>query len=139
LAVLGKLDGEIGVEEGLSLVIEKLLTRLRSEAPPDTARKLITAAYWLSGLRVNQDIADALFRRISDMGLEESTTYQAVMQKGASREGRRMLLRMGRAKWGPASDSALAAIESISDLDRLEMLGERLLTVDGWDELLAAP
>lgn len=107
------------------------------------------AAYVLTGLRVSRDIGLALFRRVE--GMQESTTYQAILDEGHVRgraegwaegraeEARRMLLRLGRAKLGPADAATVAALEALTDLDRLEALGERLLKVASWQELLAEP
>lgn len=67
--------------------------------------------------------------------MKESTTYQAILAD----EAKRILLRMGGKRLGPADADTRAAIESIVDVDRLEQLAERLLDVSSWDELLATP
>ena len=65
--------------------------------------------------------------------MKESATYQAILAD----EAKRILLRMGGKRFGPADADTRAAIESIVDVDRLEQLTERLLDVSRWDELLA--
>jgi Domain of unknown function (DUF4351) len=51
---------------------------------------------------------------------------------------RHVLLRQGRAKFGEPDAATLAAIESLTDLGRIEQLGERLLQVNSWQELLSS-
>ena len=79
--------------------------------------------------------------------MEESTTYQAIIAKGRAEgraegqavEARKILLRQGSKRFGPADARARGAVEAITDIDRLEKLTERLLDVSSWDELLATP
>ena len=52
LAPLGKLPGEMAVKDGVASVIQRLIERLQREAPPDQARRLLTGAYVLTGLRI---------------------------------------------------------------------------------------
>ncbi len=68
--------------------------------------------------------------------MEESTTYQATIRKGATGEPRRLLLRIGTKKIGPPREETQARIEAINDLPLLEALVYRLLDVNSWDELL---
>lgn len=91
-------------------------------------------------------------------GLEESTTYTAVMDALRARfEGREQgreeervanrrdflrrtqlaLLRNGQLVFGEPTPYIVATIESIDDLERLDMLGYLLLKVSSWDELMA--
>lgn len=79
-----------------------------------------------------------------DKVLEDSWVVQEYLKRGEKRGEahgavvtRKVLLRQGRLKFGPPDAAAIAAIEGISDLDRLDSLSERLLTVNSWDELLA--
>lgn len=70
--------------------------------------------------------------------MEESTTYQLIVKRGRIQEARAFLLRQGRSKFGVPADAAVtAALERITDLEHLETLGERLLHVSNWQELLA--
>ena len=71
--------------------------------------------------------------------MEESTTYQAIITRGRIDEARKILLRQGSKRFAPADARARAAVEAITDIDRLEKLTERLLDVSSWDELLATP
>jgi hypothetical protein len=76
--------------------------------------------------------------------MEESSTIRASveegrqkgLEEGQARVARRIILRLGRKRFGDAGDAVRSRLEAISDLERLESLGDRLLIVSGWDELL---
>jgi hypothetical protein len=75
--------------------------------------------------------------------MEESVTYQAILQKGEARgraeEARRIVRLIGEQRFGtpdPATDSALSAI---TDPERLERMAGRLLKAADWSDLLATP
>ena len=71
--------------------------------------------------------------------MEESSTYQYIVAKGELREAKKILMLLGGKRFGRPDAKISAAIESISDLERLEQLGQRLLEVSSWEELLATP
>ncbi len=71
--------------------------------------------------------------------MEESSTYQSIVAKGALKGEKKLLMLQGRKRFGPPDVQTTAAIEAITDLDRLEQLGQRLLDVSSWQELLATP
>ena len=58
------------------------------------------------------------------------------MNEGRTNEARSLLLRVGRKKLGPLLPAHEAAINEIFDLARLEVLCEKLLDVNTWDDLL---
>ncbi len=84
-------------------------------------------------------------------GIEESSVYQDIFGKGEATgrdkgliEGsvtavRAALLRQGRKKFGPPSETVEATINALTDLDRLNALLDRILDVPTWDDLLAPP
>ena len=47
--------------------------------------------------------------------------------------------RQGRSRFGNVDADTEAALRSIRDLDRLERLGEAVLTAQSWEELLETP
>jgi hypothetical protein len=49
------------------------------------------------------------------------------------------LLRLGRKKFGPPDPRIEATVAAIGDLDRLNLLLDRIFDVSSWDELLSAP
>ena len=72
--------------------------------------------------------------------MKESTTYQMILEEGIEQgieQGlRRSLLRFGEHRWGTPGADIVEAVDAISDRTRLELLQERVLEVDSWDELL---
>jgi hypothetical protein len=61
-------------------------------------------------------------------------------EEGRLDEARAMLLRVSRNKFGRApTKKQQAELDAITDLARLEALGEVLLDVSSWGELLATP
>ena len=87
--------------------------------------------------------------------MQESTAYDEVMNEGPDRgrlegetrgrlEGEirskvRLLLRLGRKQIGNPDAATEAALSAITDLDRLERLGDAVLTAKTWSELLGTP
>src|SRR5262249_52103329 len=104
-----------------------------------------TATYVLMGLRYERELIDRLLQGVIEM--EESVTYQGILEKGEARgeakgevkEARRLVLLQGNKRFGPAPPEVTAALQAITDTDKLEQLGLRLLDVESWHELLGLP
>jgi len=137
LAVLARLPDDIPQEQGLAGVIQRFCERLQREAPPEKFGKLLTSAYVLTGLRVPRQRAWTLFRGVQ--GMHESDTYLAILDEGAVKAFRKLLLRLGQKKFGPASDDVVTAIQGVEDQERLERLIERYTELSSWQELLQVP
>lgn len=118
-------------------VIRRVKERLTGPKAPRRAADVLAAAYVLLGLRYSDEFANALFQEV--LGMEESTTYQAIVRKGRelgrTEEARRMLLLQGESRFGRADVSARTALESIADLAQLEELGVRLMHAGSWQDL----
>jgi len=87
--------------------------------------------------------------------LKDSSFYRVLLKEGREEgrnEGRKegekrgqiagaqkLLFRVGRSRLGPISRKYRVAIEAIDDLALLERLGDQLLDVSSWSELLAEP
>ena len=54
----------------------------------------------------------------------ESDTYLYILEQGGTKEAHRFLLRQGRKKFGEADENIRMMVESITDLERLEWMGE---------------
>jgi hypothetical protein len=67
----------------------------------------------------------------------ESSTYRGLINDGRLEEAHKLLLRLGRKKFGAPEEAIEATVRAIRRLKRLEDLVERLLTVNSWEELLA--
>ncbi len=61
--------------------------------------------------------------------MHESSTYQAILDEGALKHARNMVLRVGRKKFGPAGDDVQTAVQGIENLERLQRLQEGILDV----------
>ncbi len=72
----------------------------------------------------------AIFERI------EKLAYARGYVKGVREAVRRILLRIGTAKFGERGPSVAAALDTISDVYRLEDLAAGVLAADSWDDLL---
>jgi predicted transposase YdaD len=119
-------------------VIRRMEERISKETSPAEAGLLWTATYVLMGLRYSPQLASQLLQGVRAM--KESATYQAIIEEdreeGRVEEARALLLRHGTKRFGPPAPQAQAALEAITAIDRLELLSERLLDVESWDELL---
>ena len=136
LAPLGKVR-----PEELPAVIAQMKGRLKRERRGQAAR-LWSAAYILMGFRYEQALIQRLLQGVETM--KESTTYQAILSEGKAEgvaegkteEARNMLLLLGRRRFGEPPPEAVAALDALSDVSRLEELGVRLLEASSWQELL---
>ena len=129
LALLGDVR-----KEDLPTVVAQVKDRLEREAPPRQAAELWSAAYFLMGLRYEPAFIQMLLRGVRTM--IESSTYRATVEEGEVQMGRKMLLRQGRRRFGEPSPQVLTALNALTDVSRLEELGDRLLQVSSWEELL---
>jgi hypothetical protein len=137
LALLGQLPAGVSAEEGLPDVIRRIERRVRREAAADEAAHLLTSAFVLSGLRVSKETAVELFRGVP--AVEESTTYQYILEQGGVRTARRILLAQGRDLFGPPDEATATRLNGISDLERLERMARRVPQASGWRDLLETP
>lgn len=137
LAVLGRLPEGLPVEDGLAATAQRLIVRLESETSRDQAKSLLTAAFVLTGMRVRREAALRVFRKVSAM--KESDTYLAIMDEGSERQAKKDILRLGQKRLGPLDETITSRLESISDLDRLDRILERLLEAHDWQDLLNTP
>jgi hypothetical protein len=139
LAVLGQLPAEVELEVALGGVIDQLIRRMQTDAAPERVRRLLTASYVLTGLRVPRDVALELFQGVRAM--RDSDTYLAILDEGREagriEELRKMIIRLGKKYFGSPDEIVIAAIAAVNDPERLENLLERLADVESWQELLA--
>jgi hypothetical protein len=122
-----------GAQDNLPEVVRQMRGRIEAEATPDERATLWSATYFLMGLRYPSDLAARFLQGVQ--GMKDSTTYQATLAEGA----RKLVLRQGRKRFGPPGREITAALESITDVEQLERLGERLLDVTTWEDLLGQP
>jgi predicted transposase YdaD len=136
-------------EPELPGVIGQMKERMRAEVKPSEEAQLWTATYVLMGLRYDKALARELLKGVREM--EESVTYQAIIQKGkaegkiegkiegAAEEAQRILLLVGTKAFGQPDAATQTAIAALLDRERLESLIERVGEVTTWQELLGKP
>jgi hypothetical protein len=126
-------------------VLEQIDSRLAAEAPPADAVRMMTSALTLAGMRLDAGEIDALTRRLPTMNILKDSSFYPVLKEWAAeaREHhgelkgiRKTLIRQGRIRFGRLDKGSRARIEAIDDLDRLELLSERLLSATSWADLL---
>jgi hypothetical protein len=137
LAVLGRLPAGLSLEDGLTAVARRVVERLTQEAPPDRAKKLLTDAFLLTGLRVRRDVAARIFRGVRAM--QESDTYLAILDEGKERATRDNILVVGEERFGPPAEAVQAQLANVTDLERLKRMLRRAVKAANWEEILSTP
>lgn len=137
LSVLGRLQEHIPLEEALATVAERIAERLINEAPPERAKKLLTEALLLTGLRVARNVALKIFRGVRMM--EESDTYLMILEQGEERATRENILVVGEERLGPPDETIRARLKSVTELSSLKQMVRRAAKAESWQEILDAP
>jgi hypothetical protein len=137
LAVLGQLPEGLSLEDGLAAVARRVVERLVNEAPPDRAKKLLTDALLLTGLRVRRDTAFRIFRGVRVM--QESDTYLAIIDEGQEKATREGILVIGEERFGAPEEAVRVRLASITDLERLKRMLRRAVKAANWQEILDTP
>ncbi len=133
----GRLPNELSLEDGLAAVAQQVVQRLMQEAPPEWAKKLLTEALLLTGLRVRRDVAAKIFRGVRLM--QESETYLRILDEGQEKRARKDILIIGEENFGSADETVNAQLDSIADLNPLEGMVCRAVKAASWQEILDTP
>lgn len=100
--------------------------------------RLTDATVWLLSQRhVEPGEIATVIKAMATTPFLQTPLVQALLMDDRITQVRRLLLRLGRKKFGPPSPDQEAAGNEIADLTRLEHLLERLLEANSWQELLA--
>lgn len=137
LAVLGRLPAGLLPEDGLAIIAQRIVERLTSDAPAERAKKLLTDALLLAGLRVSRNVALNIFRGVRM--LEESDTYLMILEQGEERGRRADIVLVGEARFGASTEAVRAQLDAVTDLARLKRMVSRAATAASWDEVLDTP
>ncbi len=137
LAVLGRLPAGLSLEDGLAAVAQQLVDRLVKEAPPERAKRLLTDAFLLTGLRVRRDAAARIFRGVRAM--HESDTYLAILDEGQEKCARELVLSVGEVRLGSVSEAGKAQLAAVTDLARLKRMVRCAAVAANWQEILDTP
>lgn len=135
LATLGQLPAGQPSPDALRSVVEEIQRRLKHEASHAESVRLMTAAYILTGLRVKKTDLASIYRGVGLM--TESTAYDEAVEEGEVKRSHRLVLRLGRKRFGDPDAATERELRSIRDLDRLERLADAILSAASWAELLA--
>ena len=124
-------------------VLVAISERLERETTPDQAKTLWNATTILMGLRYSKDEIDGIIRGVSKMlfgirGIEESSVYQDILQKGDRPRGEEDPDPPRYQEVRATRRAGQAQIAALDDLDRLHELGRWRLDVATWDELLGS-
>jgi hypothetical protein len=134
LSVLGAMPPGVSTEDGIAEVVASLCRRVERAYDRETANHLITSTLVLSGLRLEKELAVKIFRRYR--AVEDSTTYQYIVEQGALKEMRGFLLQLGARRFGAPTERVKAAIQEVEDIPRLERMGLRVNDVASWNDVL---
>jgi hypothetical protein len=137
LALLGRLPEDLSLEDGLTAVARRVAERLTREAPADRARKLLTDAFLLTGLRVRRNVAAQIFRGVRAM--HESDTFLAIIDEGQEKFAHKAILAVGEERFGPPDEKVVAQLSAVTDLARLERMVRRAAKATAWQEVLETP
>jgi hypothetical protein len=128
-------------------VLRRMTERFETEAEPQEIGDYWAATYGLMGLVYPESISKALLQGVRKM--RESVTYRAILREGralgraeARLEGRleiakSIIRRQATKRFGPPCAAIIEEIDAHTDIDRLELLCERVLYAANWDELMA--
>src|SRR5206468_7896545 len=119
-------------EAELPGIIERMNERLSKRQARRLAPQLWASTYILLGLNHSAAVAHALMQGV--LSMKESATYQAILQEGlqeglaagAVGEARRLLLRIGTKHLGRPGARIQAALDRITDVERLEAMIDRV-------------
>ncbi len=142
LAPLALLTDEAagGLDAAVGLLRESLHCRGVDEK---LTTEVFGSSFILGGLRYEQERLLDAFGRFS-MLLEESTTYQYLINKGMDQgrnEGlqalRKIVLNGGTRRFGVPPTEKVASLQKIEDINRLALLVDRISEARSWDDLIA--
>ena len=129
-------------------VIDQMKQRFHRDTKREERQHLWAATYLMMGLRFDAALIDTVMKGVQDM--EESTTYQALLERGEKKgmetgvgkgriaEAREIVIRLGSKKFGSPTRTIRSKVEREADLSRLNAMIDQLLEAESWSELLAA-
>ncbi len=71
--------------------------------------------------------------------MHESDTYLMILDEGAEKALKEMILRLGEAQVGAPDESVKAQLNGVKDLERLKRMTLKLLKAASWQEILDTP
>jgi hypothetical protein len=137
LAMLGALPEGADLVQGLTGIAHQLIERLEREAAIEQKKLLLTAAFVLTGLRIQRNQAKQVFAGVRNM--RESDTFLAILDEGREIQTRHLIRRIAKRKLGEPDEQTVTCLEGITDLERLERIHDRAGEASSWQDLLDTP
>jgi hypothetical protein len=119
-------------------LVRRVSLRATRESEPDVSGRLLTAVGILLTMRYGNVATNDLLSQFPE--IRDMAPFKKFLDdgraEGRAEEARAALLRHGQKKFAAAPTSKqVAFVNSITDLDRLHSLSDRLLDVSTWDDL----
>ena len=137
LATLCRMPDDKPLAESLREVVREIDRRLAELGDYAQAVRLMTAAFVLTGMRIEKEDLTNIYDGVRIM--HESTAFDMMIDEGEVRRSHRILLLQGRELIGPTDPATEAALLSIRDSERLERMAKAVLSAKSWAELLSTP
>jgi predicted transposase YdaD len=109
--------------------------RARGQTSPAGVGTMRTAMTLLLGMRYDEEVIVSVMSELTSL-MEESSGYKWIARREQLRGVQRFFLQQATNKLGPPDEATRARVEAITDMQRLDELGNRVLTANSWDELL---
>ena len=157
-AVLGSLPQKVDRIKALQDIVKQVKFRLERETSPNLAMNLMQATFNLTAMRAKKNELESIFKGVKPMtafdewnknlniarqegrveGHEEGHRKGRVegQEEGQVTALRKAVLTFGNSKFGNPNKKVVQRINSISEVEQLDGLMERLVRVSSWTELL---
>ncbi len=122
-------------EDGLPRALARMRQRTDQMAAAAEAGTLWTSAYILMGLRFDARTVARMLQGVGEM--IESSTYRAILDEGAEKELRALIVKLGEARLGAADIRIRAELDAVGSIGELEAMVERIFESRSWQELLS--
>ena len=117
--------------------MKRIGERLRGVANSAVVERLEVGTFILLGMRHTKERIAELRKGIAMVDLRESSFYQLIHEEGELAAARRMILSIGRRKFGAIPPEIATTLGNITEQAKLEELADRLIDVSSWKDLLA--
>jgi hypothetical protein len=122
-------------EAEMPRIVKAMMQRVDPAATSADEREFWAASAMLASLRFPWESIKHWFQGVTAM--QESSMNQGLLREGRAEEARRILFLQGEGRFGVPDEESRTKLESMSDVEQLERLAERILRVSSWTELLA--
>ena len=71
--------------------------------------------------------------------MEDSDTYQMILDEGRAKGSRENILIVGEELFGPPGEAVRAQLANVTDLERLRRMLRRAVSAANWQDILETP